>query len=102
MLLGIALPEDPRAMRVLTFGVTPVRLPGIGNSKSHGARPVHLVIRMMKWIRTSSLSIKKSFSRVAKADRRNPLWGSGPGRALLWMVIISTVSGVCPRSDDEP
>ena len=33
------------------------RLPGKGNSNSHGARPVHLIITMIKWIRTSRLSI---------------------------------------------
>ena len=32
-------------------------------SKSHGARPVHLIITMIKWIRTSRLSIKDSVSR---------------------------------------
>ena len=39
-----------------------VRLPGQGNSNSHSARPVHLIITMIKWIRTSRLSIKNSFS----------------------------------------
>jgi len=39
-----------------------VRLPGKGNSNSHGARPVHLTITMTKWIRTSRLSIKNSLS----------------------------------------
>jgi len=39
-----------------------VRLPGKGNPNSHGARPVHLIITMIKWIRTSRLSIKKSLS----------------------------------------
>ena len=39
-----------------------VRLPGKGDSNSHGARPVHLIITMMKWIRTSRLSIKNSLS----------------------------------------
>ena len=38
-----------------------VRLPGNGNSDSHGARPEHLIITMIKWIRTSRLSIKNSF-----------------------------------------
>jgi len=36
-----------------------VRLPGKGNSNSHGARPVHLIITMIKWFRTSRLSIKE-------------------------------------------
>ena len=35
---------------------------GKGNSNSHGARPVHLIITMIKWIRTSRLSIKNSLS----------------------------------------
>jgi len=34
-----------------------VRIPGKGNSNSHGARPVHLIITMRKWIRTSRLLI---------------------------------------------
>jgi len=34
------------------------RLPGKGNSTPHGARPVHQIITMIKWIRTSRLSIK--------------------------------------------
>jgi len=38
-----------------------VRLPGKGNSNSHGARPVHLIITMIKWIGTSRLS-KKTLS----------------------------------------
>jgi len=37
-----------------------VRLPGKGNSNSHGERPVHLIITIIKWIRTSRLSIKNS------------------------------------------
>ena len=31
-----------------------IRLPGKGNSNSHGARPVHLIITMIKWIRTGT------------------------------------------------
>ena len=37
-----------------------VRLPGKENLNSHGARPVHLIITMIKWIRTGRLSIKNS------------------------------------------
>ena len=33
-----------------------------GNSNSHGARPVYLIITMIKWIRTNKLSIKNSLS----------------------------------------
>ena len=39
-----------------------VKLPGKGNPNSHGTKPVHLIIKMMKWIRTSRLSINNSFS----------------------------------------
>ena len=38
-----------------------MRQPGKGNSNSHGARPVHLIITMIKSIR-SKLSITKSLS----------------------------------------
>ena len=46
----------------LVSGKVDARLPGNGNSNSHGARPVHLIIAMMKWIQTSRLSIKNSLS----------------------------------------
>ena len=35
-----------------------VRLPGKGNSNAHGARPVHQIIWMVKWIRTSRMAIR--------------------------------------------
>jgi len=41
-------------------GKVEVRLPAKGNSNSHGARPVHLFITMIKRIRTSRFSIKNS------------------------------------------
>ena len=37
-----------------------VGLPAKGNSNSHSARPVHLIVTMMQWIRTSRLSMKDS------------------------------------------
>ena len=39
-----------------------VRLPGKGNSKSHGARPAHMIIMTIKWTRTSRLSTRTSLS----------------------------------------
>jgi hypothetical protein len=39
-----------------------VRLPGKGNSNSHGARPVHQTISMMKWIRTRNVVKKNCLS----------------------------------------
>jgi len=44
-----------------------VRLPGKGNSNSLGARPVHLIITIIKWIRTSRLSIENSLSSLLAA-----------------------------------
>ena len=38
------------------------RLSGEWNSNSHGARPIHLIITMIRWIRTSSSSVKLSLS----------------------------------------
>ena len=35
-----------------------VRLPVKGNSNSQGARPVHLIITIIEWIRTTRLSVK--------------------------------------------
>jgi len=46
-----------------------------GNSNSHGARPVHLIITMIRWIRTSRLSIKNSLStweHQTPDDLKNP------------------------------
>ena len=60
----VALPEK----RLRFIGVclcswkVDVRLPGQGNSNTHGVRPVHQIISMIKWIRTSKLSIKNSLS----------------------------------------
>ena len=44
-----------------------VRLLRKENSNSHGARPVHVIITMIKWIRTGRLSIKNSHSLCARA-----------------------------------
>ena len=50
-----------------------VRPPGKENSNSHGARPVHLIITMIKWFRTSRLSIKNSLSgHVAALNPKPP------------------------------
>ena len=61
-------PPPIQHLRVITRKVD-VRLPGKGNSNSHDARPVHLIITMIEWIRTSRLSIKRSLSlRVIRAS----------------------------------
>ena len=59
------------------------RLPGKGNSNSHGARPVHLIFTMIKWIRTSRLSIKKSLSSAdVPTDDPAPRLEAGCGKTL--------------------
>ena len=66
-----------------------VRQPGNGNSNSHGARPVPLIITMVKWIRTSRLLIKNSLSperlsfvkRLVLVKRLNFLPACRPPRA---------------------
>ena len=63
-----------------------VRLPGKGISNSHGARPVHLIITMMKWIRISRLSAKKSLSAknapypsIVRVASEDATYGPRPG-----------------------
>ena len=43
-----------------------VWLPGKGNPNSRGARPVHLTITIIEWIRTSRLSVKNFLSLLGK------------------------------------
>jgi len=50
--LGIPVRKDQSESRAATAGrKVDVRLPGKGDSNSHGARPVHLIIKVIKWIR---------------------------------------------------
>ena len=58
------IPEKTVSRRFCTFlgGRVPprkvdLRLPGKGNPNSHGARPVQIIITMIRWTRTSELSI---------------------------------------------
>jgi len=53
---------DPPERHACRSGKVDVRLPGKGNPNSNGARPVHLIITMIQWIRTSRLSINNSLS----------------------------------------
>jgi len=58
-----------------------VWLPGKGNSNTHGARPVLLITTMIKWTRTSRLSITNSLF-----GRRTPEEGAiaGPKMEYSW------------------
>jgi len=51
---------NPKPGRWSLLRKVDVRLPGEENSNSHGARPVHLIITMLEWIRTRRLSLKNS------------------------------------------
>ena len=85
------------------FRIVDVRLPGKGNPNSHGARPVHLSITMIKWVRTSRLSIKNSLSRPRARPAppcfrvyvRTGSWTGPPrGKRASRVGISSTVFGV--------
>ena len=60
-----------------------VRQPGKRNSNSHGARSVHLIVMMMKWIRTSRLSMKKSLSGVRFLVSEVPRNTTKPQHSLI-------------------
>ena len=64
---GVLVKIAFEAHRVVCSRKVDVKLPGKGNSNFHGARKVHLVIKMLKWIRTSRLSIKNSLSVACSA-----------------------------------
>ena len=53
-----------------------VRLPGEGNSNSHGAWLVHQSISMIKWIRTIQSSLKNSLSLLLS-------WTQNPRPVIL-------------------
>ena len=67
-----------------------VRLPGKGNSNSHGARPVHLIITMIKWIWTSRLSIKNSLLLRQRLG----------GGACVAGLVKASLSGECVSRTD--
>ena len=96
-----------------------VRLPGKGSSNSHGARPVHLTITMIKWIRTSRLSIKNPLSwrgsrtalavphellvvlvvRVsARSIKKTFLGGSGSTGGWWLRGMVMAGAAACPKS----
>ena len=61
-----------------------VRLPEKGHSNSHGARPVHQIISMIKWIRTSELSTKNSSDVAFCTDG---FGGRGVGSLFLKLLM---------------
>ena len=69
----------PGRMSIPVHRKVDVRLPGKGNSNCRGARPVHLIITMIKWIRASRLSIKNSLYIPVRVSSVSVLqvWGVG-------------------------
>ena len=61
----LAHPEGCAALLIDIYSAVKqvdVKLSAKWNSNSDGARPVHLIITMIEWFRTSGLSRKKSLS----------------------------------------
>ena len=67
-----------------------VILPRKGNSDSNSARPVHLIITMIKRIRTRRLSIKKSLYAGAGVQAQDP---SGPESLYTVTSTSSIIKG---------
>jgi len=70
-----------------------VRLPGKGNSNSRGARPDHLIITMIQWIRTSSLSISVAFVVVRRPPCPAPRGSRSDSAFLISGFTTTRVSG---------
>ena len=66
----------------------------LGSSNSHGARPVHLIITMIKRIRARRLSIKKSFSLLIISEDARARF---VGRAISASVGHSKTRGLMPH-----
>ena len=70
--------------------VTPVDVEDVERAEgvhSYGARPVHLVITMIQWIRTSRLAIQNSIS-LALRDPVTALRKSS-SKSLRWSLLLS-------------
>ena len=63
----------------------------LGNS--YGARPVHIIITMIKWIRTSRLSIKNSLSRERRG-RASRTCTPGIRPAPTWSLLAPALHSV--------
>jgi len=63
-------PENKGFFRVGVVGSWSIPAGDALDQGIHGARPVHLIITMIKWIRTSRLSMKNSLFEGEVAERR--------------------------------
>ena len=81
-----------KAVRLLLhLGEVDVRLPGKVDSNSHGARPVHLIITIIKWTRTSRLSINNSLSERSCTGRVQGDQGSAAAAAPRGRYLCHTL-----------
>jgi len=86
--LGDNLVSKQRSVSPTVGRKVNIRLPGKGNSDSHGARSVHRIITMITWIRTSRLSIKNSLFR-----RYTPLYcASEGGHDVIVQMLLDEAS----------
>ena len=65
---GVDLSEDLSEECQNASRKVDAKLPAKGNSNSHGARPVHLIITIIKWFRTSRLTIKSLSLQVTSSS----------------------------------
>ena len=74
------------------------RLPGNGNSHSHCARPVHLIITIINWIRTSRLSVKNSLSLLVLVQMQTDVFhDSGEPLSCRYSGRVSSKNGLAPE-----
>ena len=70
------------------------RLPAKGNSNYHRARPVHQIISMITWIRTSTFSIKNSLSLQAGPDGQQSSAARSPEALHTFCGMLLAFRGV--------
>ena len=85
-----------RSEHAVRYWRVDVRLPGKGHSNSHGARPVHQIITMIKWFWTCRLSIKNSLSAILAIQERSRPIPSINRRARCPRYMLLAHSTWCP------
>ena len=80
-----------------------IRLPGKGNSNSHGARLVHLIITMIKWIRTRTAQPHSTAGSFARATYlcSTQLQALGPSRTCIESIVEMGPARNCRTSGKE-
>jgi len=102
MLQGDARDERPARGGSHVDRKVDVRLPGKGDSNPHGARPVHLIITMIKWSRTSRLSIKNSLSLSLSARGGSHVGTPGEDTGSGWASVQRKCRGTSLIRNSTP